>query len=714
MKRLSILVMASSAFLMAQQSGQLTSPPPPPPTDIAGFDNGAEPDEPGRPVARLSVASGDVSVKRGDHSEWVAGALNAPVMEADAISVSRQAAAEVQFDHAHYARMAGDTEIRVVQIDGGLHRVQLSRGLLTWRVLRETSVPAEISTPLLAVRPVGMAAVRVEVAPDTTTRVTVRHGEVEIQTARGSERLREGSLMIVRPARGESEYQITSAAGLDRWDTWSDQRDSYLLRAASPKYVSSDIYGAEDLDPYGRWSNDPAYGDVWIPNVPATWAPYRDGRWVWEDYYGWTWVDSQPWGWAPFHYGNWYYRASYGWSWFPGRRSDRYFWRPAMVGFFGYGGGYGGGFSVGIGFGNVGWVPLAPYERYRPWYGRGGFGGGRNMVVNNINITNVYRNSRFGNGATGVSSRDFERGNYRNRVAVDPNNLQQASLVRGAGMTPTNDHLRFSDRNGVGMGPRTDFGNRQFFGDNQAGGRGGGRAGGTQPAGRTPFAEQQMAVRGNLNNGGLRQGEIRQNEVRQGDAGQGRFRQGGFRQDDAQQGGFRQGGNTQSGDFRGFGGGGRTPGDTGGGGSRNDQPAVRQGAEVTPGWRQFGMPRQDGRRAGSPDAVRPQSPEAGSPTPDTGRRFGGSSGSIGMDQPVVRQRQDPEAGRRFGGGFGNPAPQQRQSFPEYRQAPQRQAPERSAPRDGGGVRNAAPEQRGGGGPNGGGPRGEPGGNRRGR
>lgn len=655
MKKTMILVLAASAVLMAQQ----TAPPPAPPTDIAGFDNGAEPDEPGRPVARLSVASGDVSVKRGDSAEWVAGALNAPVMEADSIAVSRQAAAEVQFDHSHYARLAGDTEIRVVQIDGGLHRIQVSKGLVTWRVLRETQVPAEISTPLVAVRPVGVAAVRVEVAQDSTTRVTVRHGEVEVQTARGSERLHEGALMIVRPARGESEYQITSVAGLDRWDTWSDQRDTYLLRATSPKYVSSDIYGAEDLDPYGRWTNDPAYGDVWVPSVPATWAPYRDGRWVWEDYYGWTWVDYQPWGWAPFHYGSWYYRTGFGWSWFPGHRGERYFWRPAMVGFFGFGGG---GFGVGFGFGNVGWVPLAPYERYRPWYGRGGFGGGRNVVVNNINITNVYRNSRFGNGATAVSAGDFQRGNYRNRVAVDGNRLQQASLVRGAGMAPTNDHLRFSDRS-VGTTPRTDFGNRSFFGDN--------RAGGTAAAARTPFAEQQAAVRGNLG------------------------------------GGVRQGGNAQGGDFRGYG--------------QNQTPAARQGGNATPGWRQFGNPGQGG--GGSPAPVQGQG---------GGQRFGGSSGSIGVNQPVVRERPNTDSGRQFGGGFGAPgpqrqqaapqaAPQYRQPAPQYRQAapsaqpaPQyRQAPSGSAPRESGGGGNRGGSS-GGGGQRGGGSHGDGGGNRRGR
>ena len=81
---LTILVLAGSAAILAQQA----VPPPPPPTDIAGFDNGAEPDEPGRPVARLSVASGEVSIKRGDGNDWVAGALNAPLMEGDAISVS--------------------------------------------------------------------------------------------------------------------------------------------------------------------------------------------------------------------------------------------------------------------------------------------------------------------------------------------------------------------------------------------------------------------------------------------------------------------------------------------------------------------------------------------------------------------------------------------------------------------------------------------------
>ena len=53
-----------AAALSAQQFG----PPPPGQQQIDQQD--VVPDEPGRPVARLSVLSGDASVRRGDAGEW--------------------------------------------------------------------------------------------------------------------------------------------------------------------------------------------------------------------------------------------------------------------------------------------------------------------------------------------------------------------------------------------------------------------------------------------------------------------------------------------------------------------------------------------------------------------------------------------------------------------------------------------------------------------
>ena len=46
------------------------------------------PDDANRGVARISLMDGQVSVKRGDAGEWVAGVINAPLMTGDHISTA--------------------------------------------------------------------------------------------------------------------------------------------------------------------------------------------------------------------------------------------------------------------------------------------------------------------------------------------------------------------------------------------------------------------------------------------------------------------------------------------------------------------------------------------------------------------------------------------------------------------------------------------------
>jgi hypothetical protein len=454
----------------------------------------AAPDQPGQAVARLSVINGEASVRRGDSGEWVAAVLNAPLMAGDSVSVAAGGSAELQLDFANFVRIAGDSEIRISALENGRIQIQMAKGLITYRVLRDTNVQSEISTPAVAVHPLRQTAVRVEVAPDGGSRIIVRKGDVEASTPRGTERMHEGSMMLVRGSADDPEYQVATAAAHDQWDNWNDQRDTFLDRAQSNRYLSQDITGGEDLDASGRWGYDPAYGNVWTPTVPPGWAPYSNGQWVWEDYYGWTWVDYDPWGWAPFHYGSWYFRTGLGWSWFPGQRYGHYFYHPALVGFFGFGGGVG----VGFGFGNVGWIPLAPFEAFRPWYGPGwfgggGFGGGRFGVAANVNVTAAFRNARFAGGVNAVSATDFQRGAFNNRVAVSGAQLQQASLARGAlPITPTASNLRFSNRSVAASVPRAEMGGQRFFSRMPSAGA---------AAQRTPFAQQQAAVRSGFSGG---------------------------------------------------------------------------------------------------------------------------------------------------------------------------------------------------------------------
>jgi hypothetical protein len=431
--RILTAVLASTAFLpvWAQQ---------PQPQDDEGY-------APEHGVARISIVSGDVSVRRGDAGDLTAAALNGPLVVDDHLATGQNARAEIQFDWGNMIRLGPASEVRMGELEDRRFLVQIAAGTTTFRVLRDSGADVEISTPTVSVRPAEQGSYRVTVFPDGTTEITVRSGRAEIFSPRGTETLAAGRTMEARGTPSDPEYMINAAIPQDEFDRWNADRDRLLERTSSYRYVSPDVAGAEDLDSYGRWTVDAQYGNVWVPNVDPDWAPYRVGRWVDEDYYGWTWVSGDPWGWAPYHYGNWY-MSSYGWAWYPGSIYGRHYWRPAMVGFFGWGGGFGGGFGVGFGFGNVGWVPLAPFERYRPWYGRGF----NNTTIVNGRVDNNFRNARFvngRNGVTSVSSNDFGRGraiNSNNFVRASNNDLARAGSVQGRlPLTASSDARRMSD-----------------------------------------------------------------------------------------------------------------------------------------------------------------------------------------------------------------------------------------------------------------------------
>ncbi len=441
-------------------------------------------DDPSRGVARISVIQGEVNLRRGDSGDMVAAAINAPLIADDHVQTAEGSKAEVQFDYGNMVRLAPDTDLGFADVRYHHYQMQLGAGTITYRVLRDANSEAEIDTPSVAIRPQGGGEYRISVHEDGTTEITVRSGRAEISGPSGSQQLGTGTTMLVRGASSDPEFQETAAIPRDQFDDWNHYRDSQLLRSRSYQYVSTDIYGADDLDDYGTWVSS-EYGAAWRPRVSTDWAPYRAGRWVWEDYYGWTWVSSDPWGWAPYHYGRWFWNGGAGWCWWPGAVRSRYYWRPALVAFFGFGGG-GVGLNVGFGFGNVGWIPLAPYERWHPWYGRGYYGrgwgayGNRTTIVNNINVYNSYRNARINNGLTYTNFNQFGRGHsafYSGNGAQ----IRGASLVRGGlPIAPGRESLALSNR-GVIRNPRLSASEGQRFFSRQA------------PANRerVPFAQQQ-------------------------------------------------------------------------------------------------------------------------------------------------------------------------------------------------------------------------------
>jgi len=446
-------------------------------------------EEQGRGVARVSLISGDVSVRRGDTSEWVAAAINAPLLSQDRVLTGAGSRTEVQFDSSNFARLSSGAELRLADIENRRFLVRLAVGTMTWRVLRDRDAEVEISTPNISVRPTKKGVYRVSVLGDGTTEVTVRSGEAEIFTPQGTERLKSGKTLQARGTSAEPEFRTSEAIPMDDFDRWNQSRDRDLERSESYQNVSRDIYGAEDMDGHGRWVNSPEYGRVWAPTTSVDWAPYRNGRWSWIDYYGWSWVSYDPWGWAPYHYGRWYNQVGIGWCWWPGRSNARQYWSPALVGFFGWGGGGGFGGGMGVGFGNWGWVPLAPFETYNRWYGNGYYGGfrngnfGNNVNITNINVRNVYRNARNDNGVTVINGRDFGRGSV-NQIRYDRNELNNASFIRGqVPAAPDRESTRWSDRAASGQAGST-RGDDRFYSRGQP-----------SRIDRVPFENQQTAMR---------------------------------------------------------------------------------------------------------------------------------------------------------------------------------------------------------------------------
>jgi len=413
-------------------------------------------------VARISFMNGNVSVRRGDSGEAVAGVVNAPLTIGDRVLTAEGARAEVQLDFANLVRIGPSSEVRFSELAEGRFQIQIATGTTSFRVLRDTVAQIEISTPSVAVHPLRKGIYRVTVKPDGSSEITVRGGgDAEIASPSGAEPLHAGHTMLARGSANDPEFQTAPVIDPDDFDTWAASRDKMFESARSPQYVPHGAYGTEDLDQYGQWQPDPAnpsYGNVWVPQQDPGWAPYQCGRWVWMDFYGWTWVGCEPWAWAPYHYGNWYY-GGLGWAWYPGPIATPLFFRPALVGFFGFGApGIGVGF--GFGFGSLGWVPLAPGERFIPWYGAGFYG--RPFVTPYIargSITAMYRNASVTTGISAMRAGEFGRGGVNASSMVRPTaaEMAHAGAVRGqVPVSPSRESTQFSNRaaNSAGM-PRT-------------------------------------------------------------------------------------------------------------------------------------------------------------------------------------------------------------------------------------------------------------------
>lgn len=373
---------------------------------------------------RLSFVDGDVSFFRPGAPDWSQAEVNTPLSAGDELYAAEGANLEVQIGPRGYLRAGEETQLALTSLEPDFLQLRVSEGhvSLDLRTLK-ASQSFEVDTPNAAFSIERSGYYRIEVAGDTTTFISRRGGRASVTPAQGTTATIASSEQVVISGIETPQIETYAAPELDDWDRWNYARTDRQLDAVSARYVSSTVYGVDDLDHHGDWRLVPSYGAIWVPRgVAVGWAPYTNGRWIYDPYYGWSWLDAAPWGWAPYHYGRWVYVSGY-WGWAPGPLVVRPYYAPALVAFFG-----GGGWSVGVSIGapRIGWVALGWGEPIVPWWGprgwRGvprwaGWGGPRvvnNVVIRKQTVVHVrdvreYQNQQVHNAFVAVDRKHFGR-----------------------------------------------------------------------------------------------------------------------------------------------------------------------------------------------------------------------------------------------------------------------------------------------------------------
>ncbi|OYY66191.1 MAG: hypothetical protein B7Y51_01960 [Burkholderiales bacterium 28-67-8] len=322
---------------------------------------------PGR-VGRLSVVEGAVWRFCPDENQWVSAERNRPLTTGDRLSTDASGRAEWRVGSTA-VRLDSGTEIALLRLDDAHLQLQLQRGSVVVRLRdNDRASEFELVTAEGSFR-IGRAGQYRFDRQGDHSQATVWSGQAQFTGRNQALTIDSGQRAeFFVGAGGRVQYAIVDPVA-DAFSAWSDQRDR-TDRAQSQPYVSPEMTGAEELDRYGRWQQDPEYGPLWFPqDVGPGWAPYSVGNWVWVEPWGWTWVDAAPWGFAPFHYGRWVQRGSM-WGWAPGRYEHRPVYAPALVGWVGGPPPHRPGVDINISIGRGGprnWYPLGPRDNHERW-----------------------------------------------------------------------------------------------------------------------------------------------------------------------------------------------------------------------------------------------------------------------------------------------------------------------------------------------------------
>jgi hypothetical protein len=379
-------------------------------------------------VGRITYVQGKVLRYVPEEGDWVVIVKDTPFGLRDALHSERRSRAEIIMPNNTWARIDGDTEIRLIELRTDVTEMAVDSGVARFYNKGFDAV-IEARTPFGYVTGPGETSFDVYVGGDSVEVVASKGMVTFVHTP--SEKKFEviaGSSSIV----ADSSTVTAGEPRLDpTWYAWNNKMDALWAkrlgaRGKSAEYLPPQLHDeGYVLDECGRWERVCYNGDYyyfWRPLcVRVGWAPFTAGRWiVW--YGDHTWVPCEPFGYLTHHYGSWVFVGGY-WYWAPPVCRIRvrigppppplfpfpFFWCPGRVAWIHY-------------RGRVGWFPLAPWETYychRRW-------GPRAVIVRNGNRPNIHGNiNRYKH--------------FRHAVIIDKRNLYRVNSYRKIRITGIHD-----------------------------------------------------------------------------------------------------------------------------------------------------------------------------------------------------------------------------------------------------------------------------------
>lgn len=185
-------------------------------------------DEAGIGVARVSVADGEVEVRRGQSGDRMKARGGMPVLGDNTVTTGKSSRAELQFGQGNFVRMNSETVLRVVEIGNRFFHVEVLEGDVTYTQMKGGESDVTIHLHSATVYPRKPGEYRVSVRPGAQSDITVRKGEAEVASNSDTEKLGKGRRMTIRGEGDEAQFRVVKAGDRDAFDDWAKRRDKML------------------------------------------------------------------------------------------------------------------------------------------------------------------------------------------------------------------------------------------------------------------------------------------------------------------------------------------------------------------------------------------------------------------------------------------------------------------------------------------------------